>query len=1116
MARSKRNNQSPAAKPPSELHHRPKSTLMRIGQINAHHARTVMDELREEISTKGIDVLAIQEPYVYNGTVPGLGITTKVVTDSKTFTRIPTINKIHTAIAITNPEYTVLKLEHLSNTHCICIEISGRGYVGYIVNVYFQWCEEIEQYIQHLDMVLKHLKGKSIIVCADTNAKSVLWHSNCTDDRGGKLETLIAQHDLFILNRPSDTCTFMNFNGTSNIDVTLATSACYNKVTHWKIHRDCTTSDHNLITFNINASHRDDTHPQNTARYNTKRANWSKYTRLLGNQTQHSQTSQPSDDDTDPDTLAVGLEQKIRTAGNASIPKKTRFPRSAPWWTEPLTLLKKQVRTARRKYQSTQNADRKDILKSHYQAIRNRYTAEIRRAKNINWKEFVEKEGNSNPWGLAYKIKTDKIQAETVFESIKTDEDNRTTTWIQTGQILLNTLIPNDDPTGETTWHKSVRDEVIILPDTENTPQFTEQEVHKAVKSLKNGKAPGHDLIEAEMVKAAFPKMHSEITRLMNSCLSKGKFPTTWKKGVIRVLLKGQGKDRTNPKSYRPICLLPILSKALEKLISQRLEPILHRHELSSSRQFGFRKGRCTEDAIVELRELVDNATHKYVVALLFDIAGAFDNVWWPSILQKLKERNCPQNLYKLIQDYLSNRTASIGTNDHSTISKSVNRGCPQGSILGPSFWNLIFDDLLNILESHGFQVIAYADDLIVTVPGNSRKQIEEIANIAVKLITNWCHNHKLQLSPSKSEMILLKGFLDIRRPPTVRIGNSSMKMTPVARYLGVHFGTRFNVAPHVQHITSKSKRIFNKLSHLAKAHWGITHKNMMTLYKGVFIPVITYAAAGWSDRINAYHLKLLKQAQRYALIRATRAYRTISTEALTVLAAAAPIELIMQQKRATYLLKRNKNFEIGQLRYNATETAPDAEQINHLKHQVTTQVLEIWQHRWEECANGRITHRFINNVEERINSDWVKLTFHNMQLLSGHGLFKNYQLKMNVVPSDDCHCGTKDSVEHVIYECRELTSYRDRLRRTLEGVGMQWPCGMQDLFRKESFEGFTKFATEALRHRENKERLTPITTQPNTAQQQSRAPEITRRRVTRASAQQPQEDTIHTTHHQS
>lgn len=1064
-----------------------------------------MDELREEISKKGIDVIAIQEPYCYQNAVPGLGLATRIVTDGKTFTSIPTVNRIHTAIAIFNSDLTVLKLEQLSNTHCVCVEITGMRFKGYIISAYFQWSENIEPYIQHLDKVLQYLKGNSIIVCADTNAKSNLWHSNCTDERGEKLENLIAQHNLYIMNRPSRTHTFSNIHGTSNIDVTLSTSTCYNKITHWRIHQDSTTSDHNLITFDIKTTTTDTTPTQQvTPRYNTKRANWKQFIELLEEQLQQDDEPQSTPDTTDADALAAKLELQLRSAADASIPRKTRFPNSAPWWTKPLTELKKQVRRARRDYQAAQNTNREEKLKRRYQTLRNNYTGEIRKAKNTSWKEFVTKEGNLNPWGIIYKIKTEKIHSETAFESIKTSTGH-TATWEQTAETLLNTLIPDDSTIGETPWHINVRNETETLPTTDDTPPFATQEVENVIKSLKNGKAPGHDMIEAEMIKTAWPKIQDKLLQLMNRCLSQGKFPEIWKNGVIRVLLKGKNKDRSNPKSYRPICLLPIPSKILEKLISKRLEPVLQAHPLSSDRQFGFKRGKSTEDAIVELRRLVDRSTEKYVVALLFDIAGAFDNVWWPTILQELKRRECPRNIYKLIQSYLSDRSATIGNNANFKTTKTVNRGCPQGSILGPSFWNLIFDDVLRILHNLGYSTIAYADDLIVIISGNSRKHIEDLANAVVKAIMKWCLNHKLQLSQSKSEMVLLKGFLDIKRPPTVKIGQVSMKMSPTVRYLGVHFGTRFNITPHIHYITSKSKNIFNKLSHIAKAHWGITYKNMTILYKGIFVPVITYASAGWSDKANAWHLKELTQAQRHALLRTTRAYRTISTDALTLLAAATPIDLVLREKRAIYMLKHNHTFEIGNITYTAQGTPPSKTQINALRQQIKTETLNIWQHKWNNSTKGRTTYKYFKKVADRLTSDWMLLTFHNIQLLSGHGLLKNYQHRINVASTDNCYCDEQDSVEHVIYDCTHLAHHRIRLIQTLEEAGIRWPCRLQDFVQKHTFGEFSAFATAALHHREAIERAAPPASQtPATQQDTTSVSQHHERRITRAMTRQP------------
>lgn len=1076
-------------------------THIRIGQLNAHHSKVVMDELREEIVRKRIDIVAIQEPYSLGNSIPGLGTTTKIITDRKSFTLTPSVDCTQAAIAVSNTDLTVLKVEQLSNTHCVCVVVT-RGHISvFIVSVYFQWCDDVEPYIQHLDMVLQHLKGKNVIVCADTNAKSELWHSNCTDERGEKLELLVAQHNLYVINKPSSTHTFSNIHGSSNIDVTFANPTCFNRIHNWKIHTNSTSSDHNLITIDVKTGNNNSASTTPATRYNTKRANWDRFGELLRNKLNNSEMLRRGDD-MDPDALVTELEHIITKTSDETIPKKTRFQKSAPWWTKELTALKKQVRKARRNFQNSQNSYRQEEFRSHFQLLRNQYTRKIRIAKSTSWREFVTAEGNSNPWGIVYKIKMDKIQTDTAFETIKTGT-TQTTTTEQTLETLLNALIPDDDPSGETAWQEAVREDAKRPPDSENTPPFSFCEVETAVKKLKNGKAPGHDLIEAAIIKAAWPVINLALTKILNCCLSAGTFPKSWKQGMIRVLLKDKSKEKTDPKSYRPICLLPILSKVLEKLISQRLEPLFSAHPLASSRQFGFKKGRSTEDAIVELRQTVNQISQKYVIAMLFDISGAFDNVWWPSILQNLKKRDCPRNIYNLIQSYLTDRSATIYCNNNLEISKLVNRGCPQGSILGPCFWNLVFDDLLNTLEASGYRSIAYADDLVVTISGNCRKSIEQQANLVVETISKWCRNHKLQLSQSKSEMILLKGFLDIKRPPTVKIGQSSMRMASAVRYLGVHFGLRFNITPHIKHITRKSKTTFNRLSHIARAHWGISYRNMMTLYKGIFVPVITYAAAGWGDKLNAWHTKTIAHAQRYALLRVTRAYRTISHEALTVLAAATPIELVIEEKRALYQLKRNRQFTLGSLTFNPQEEAPDRTQTNELRNQIKSETANIWQNNWEHSTKGRVTYKFFTDIKDRLDKEWLKLSFYNMQLLSGHGLLKNYQYKLKVSPTEQCYCNSLDSIEHLIFDCTITTAIRLKLARKLDAAGTPWPCELKYLVREETFGAFTEFATEALKHRQQLEysiarpaasQHTPHTTVTNTE-----------RRTTRASTRQQQ-----------
>ncbi|KAK9302499.1 hypothetical protein QLX08_005558 [Tetragonisca angustula] len=126
-------------------------------------------------------------------------------------------------------------------------------------------------------------------------------------------------------------------------------------------------------------------------------------------------------------------------------------------------------------------------------------------------------------------------------------------------------------------------------------------------------------------------------------------------------------------------------------------------------------------------------------------------------------------------------------------VTTSVSKGCPQGSVLGPQLWNLIIDEAIEDISETGNQAIAYADDIAIIVTGNSRKEIEQEANKVTEILMQ-CQKQKLQLSSNKSHMILLKDILDIRRPPTVPIGNKSLRMVADTKYLGMYIGTRLNI----------------------------------------------------------------------------------------------------------------------------------------------------------------------------------------------------------------------------------------------------------------------------------------------------------------------------------
>ncbi|GBN70211.1 hypothetical protein AVEN_271436-1 [Araneus ventricosus] len=139
-------------------------------------------------------------------------------------------------------------------------------------------------------------------------------------------------------------------------------------------------------------------------------------------------------------------------------------------------------------------------------------------------------------------------------------------------------------------------------------------------------------------------------------------------------------KADSDPAAFRPICLQDAMGKILDKLITHRIFFHLLRNNHLSDRQYGFSPGRSAQDAILQLKSWIATArsrdNHSVIVSL--DVKSAFSRVWWPLVLQNLKSKNCPRNLFRVISTFLDDRKISISYSD-SSITHDYEIVCPQG-----------------------------------------------------------------------------------------------------------------------------------------------------------------------------------------------------------------------------------------------------------------------------------------------------------------------------------------------------------------------------------------------------------------------------------------------------
>ena len=328
------------------------------------------------------------------------------------------------------------------------------------------------------------------------------------------------------------------------------------------------------------------------------------------------------------------------------------------------------------------------------------------------------KQTKKTPWSLVYKIVSDKLQKPTVWTALKLPDGRITAGLDETIKALLNKCVPKDDVTVQGEECETMRQKLHGYKNSNLEKPIPIAKIKSAIDRFKNNKAPGMEEL--------WKRKPQVILNLFNNSFTQGSYPKSWKQANIKIILKDEKRDRTLLNSYRPIALLSVVRKIFEKVIVERVQLTYREKGLESPRQFGFRQGRGTNDAFICLRRAIKQNDRKYSVILFVDIEGAFDSLWWSAVLTRIVEANCSTQMLNIIKSYFKNRKATIQCRTKSYSTK-MQKGCPQGSIIGPAAWGWCMDTLLNELHAlaEHVEVIAYADDLACLIKGNTRTEVQ-------------------------------------------------------------------------------------------------------------------------------------------------------------------------------------------------------------------------------------------------------------------------------------------------------------------------------------------------------------------------------------------------------
>ena len=385
--------------------------------------------------------------------------------------------------------------------------------------------------------------------------------------------------------------------------------------------------------------------------------------------------------------------------------------------------------------------------------------------------------------------------------------------------------------------------------------------VSSVVTNLNVHKATGADGVSARFVKAS-PFMVRVITVLINRCIESSTVPNQWKQAIVTPVPKV--KHCTSMSHFRPISVLPTLSKILERILYDQMVSHLNKYNLLTPHQSGFRSGYSTHDVLLYVTDKWIRAIDRgeYTGAVFLDLAKAFDTVDHAILCSKLQCYGFHGASYALLCDYLLNRQQRLVFNGNTSDWGTVTIGVPQGSVLGPLLFALYINDLPSVVDYSTMDL--YADDAELHYSHSDLGVVEAQVQSDLDKVAQWISSSHLCLNVVKSTAMLIGSRQRISgKSFNVSIGGMALSQVDSVRYLGVIIDPTLSWSLHITNIASGAR---SRLSSIFR-YGTLTPAVLCLLYSAFVLPLFDYCDVVWCPTtakftalIERTHSKFMKK----------------------------------------------------------------------------------------------------------------------------------------------------------------------------------------------------------------------------------------------------------------
>jgi len=766
--------------------------------------------------------------------------------------------------------------------------------------------------LSHLEDVMAKAQATwnnlETVICSDLNRHHVIWGGPAVDrgvraQEGEPIVDFMQQQGLRSMLR-SGTVTWEHQSGRScsTPDVVLASHGIADVLTRCSLYAIDHGSDHRAVALEANIH----AHPR-TAR---------KARRLY--------------DDADWDRIRTDMKEMLQLKGRRDISTTAEFereatefteltsrvlerhvPRAKPspyakrWWTRELTQLRHTL-TALRNRVVAQHRSGRDVEQAAAQvrAARRLYFDAIDQQKRKHWTEFLDDPANiwkaneytKGGWA-AFQVPALRVDTHTVEADAEKAE------------VLLSIFFPvPPEPVGDELRCEMPRPRG--LPS--ELPPLAAAEVKRAIFRSNPKKAAGTDEITFRVWRELWPEIEEEVVRLYQASLTLRYVPREWKVAKIIALRKPGKPDYTKPKAFRPISLLPTISKGLEAVVAARLSYLAETYKLLPTNHFGARPRRSAEQALNTLVERIHEAWRRGRACSLvsFDVQGAFNGVHSAVLHRRLLERFIPRPLADWILSFCMDRQGAITLGEYqSEIRPIAFPGIPQGSPLSPILYVFYNATLVEGAINRQGGSIGFVDDFNAWVAGESvEENTRRIQNTVIPKAEQWARESGATFEAEKTGFIHFRTPTDARETsgqPTVSLTFNGTDIPPqdAIKVLGVTLDSRLDMRTHVSKITAKAMGRCTALT----AVKGLRPKQMRQLYQACVLPGLDYAASTWfypGKRGMIGRTRQLDRVQKLGARLILRAFRTASGQVLEAEACLEQTYTRLERKVTTQAVK--------------------------------------------------------------------------------------------------------------------------------------------------------------------------------------------------------------------